>query len=135
MSYLLDTVAIVRHFTGEGRIGKAAAQILDGADDNDTVLAVSVVSLMEILYLAEKHRIAVNLAETLRMIRASSRYMVVDLNAEILQVAESIVFPELHDRLILASAKWLEIPIISSDRESRRAKGLRWPVSRPRTSR
>lgn len=124
MSYLLDTVALVRHFTGEGRVGRAASRILDDTDDGDTILVISVVSLMEVLYLAEKHRIAVNLAETLDKIGASSRYMVVDLNPEILQVAESIVFPELHDRLILASAKWLEIPVISSDRDFSVVEGI-----------
>ena len=117
MSYLLDTVALIRHFTGEGKIGAAASRILDGVEETDTILVVSAVSLMEVLYLAEKHRISIDLAATLRIMGASSQYMVVDLNAEILTVAESVAFPELHDRLILASAKWLGIPIISSDRD------------------
>ena len=39
----------------------------------------------------------------------------VDLTVEVLQVAEAVVFYELHDRLILATAKWLGIKILSSD--------------------
>ena len=40
----------------------------------------------------------------------------VNLNSDIVKTAESIKFYELHDRLILSTAKWLEIPIISSDK-------------------
>lgn len=32
------------------------------------------------------------------------------------QFAETTLFDELHDRLILSTAKWLDIPLISSDR-------------------
>ncbi len=42
--------------------------------------------------------------------------MIINLNTEILRVAETMDFPELHDRLILAAAKWLAVPVISSDR-------------------
>jgi predicted nucleic acid-binding protein len=115
MQYLLDTVTIVRHFSGRGKIGAAAAQILDTIEEGDDLLVISVVSLMEIMYLAERHRISINLRETLAKIGASSKYTIINLVPEILQVAESITFPELHDRLILATAKWLDVPIISSD--------------------
>lgn len=71
MSYLLDTVALIRHFTGEGKIGATASRILDSVEDTDTILVVSAVSLMEVLYLAEKHRIKIDLGATLRIIGAS----------------------------------------------------------------
>jgi len=116
MQYLLDTVTIVRHFTGKGKMGRAAAQVLDSIEDSNNRLVISVVSLMEIMYLAEAHRIDINLSDTLFRIEESSSYSIVDLNPEILQVASALKFPELHDRLILATAKWLDVPILSSDR-------------------
>ena len=57
MRYLLDTVTVVRHFTGQGKIGQRASQILDAIEESDDSLFVSVISLMEIMYLAEKKRI------------------------------------------------------------------------------
>jgi PIN domain nuclease of toxin-antitoxin system len=115
MQYLLDTVTVVRHFSGKGKIGAAAAQILDTIEERDDLLVISVVSLMEIMYLAEKQRISINLHKTLTHIEVSSKYTIINLLPEILQVAETITFPDLHDRLILATAKWLDVPIISSD--------------------
>jgi predicted nucleic acid-binding protein len=114
MQYLLDTVTVVRHFSGRGRIGREASRILDTIEERDDLLVVSVISLMEIMYLAERNRITINLQETLERIESSSNYMIINLSPEILRVAETIAFPELHDRLILATARWLDIPIISS---------------------
>ncbi len=75
MRYLLDTVALVRHFTGKGKIGKKAARILDALEDEDNndEIVISVISLMEVMYLAEKNRIGIHLTETLDMIASSSK--------------------------------------------------------------
>ena len=124
MQYLLDTVAIVRHFSGKGKIGRAAALILDTIERRDDLLLISTVSLMEIMYLAERHRITISLHETLSRIEASSKYAAINLSPEILQVAETITFPELHDRLILATARWLDVPIISSDEAFETVPGI-----------
>ena len=115
MEYLLDTVTIVLHFSGRGRIGRTAAHILDTIEERDDLLVISVISLMEIMYLAERNRITINLTETLERIESSSKYVIIDLSPEILRVAETIDFYELHDRLLLATARWLDIPIMSSD--------------------
>ena len=124
MQYLLDTVTVVRHFSGKGKIGRTAAQILDVMEERDDLFVISVVSLMEIMYLAEKHRIDINLRETLDRIDTSSKYTIINLLPEILQVAETVTYPEFHDRLILATAKWLDIPIISSDGDFEAVSGI-----------
>ncbi len=56
MQYLLDTVTIVRHFSGKGKgkIGHAATHILNTVKERDDWFVISVVSLMKIMYLAEK---------------------------------------------------------------------------------
>lgn len=124
MQYLLDTVAIIRHFSGKGRIGHTAAAILNAIEARDDLFVISVVSLMEIMYLAEKHRITINFQETLERLETSAKYLIVNLSPEILRVAEAIEFDELHDRLILATARWLDIPILSSDGEFDHIPGI-----------
>lgn len=115
MRYLLDTVTLIRHFSGQGKLGNAAQRILDRAETSGDEFFISAVTLMEIMYLAEKNRIPVKLEETLAKIEGNALYTVIDLSVDILRVAAGISFYELHDRLILATAKWLEIPVISSD--------------------
>jgi PIN domain nuclease of toxin-antitoxin system len=124
MQYLLDTVAIIRHFSDKGRIGYTATNILDHIEKNDDFLVISVISLMEIMYLFEKNRITIDLESTLERIQASSKYGIINLSPEILSVSKTIEFYELHDRLILGTAKWLDIPILSSDHKFSEVTGI-----------
>lgn len=48
MQYLLDTVTLVRHFTEIGKLGRKAQELLNSTENT---FIISVVSLMEILYL------------------------------------------------------------------------------------
>jgi predicted nucleic acid-binding protein len=79
---------------------------------------------MEILYLSEKNRIPITLKETVEKIQLSTIYEVVDLSTEIVLTAQTVDFYELHDRLILATAKYLGVPIISSDTKFNDVEGI-----------
>ena len=125
MRYLLDSVTIIRHFRKKKKIGRTALSILDDIEQQEDCLAISVISLMEIMYLAEKRRIEIDLQGTLNRIESSSKYMIINLVPEILRVAQTIQFYELHDRLILATAKWLDIPVIFSDSKFENVSGIR----------
>lgn len=117
MIYLLDTVALIRHFSGNKNIGKEARKLLNSIDSTDTKFAISIISLMEIMYLNERKRIDIELESTINLLLNNSAYNIVELNSEIVITAAKIKFYELHDRMILATAKWLDIPIISSDKK------------------
>jgi PIN domain nuclease of toxin-antitoxin system len=119
MDYLADTVTIIRHFSGTGRIGRKARTILEGVEEGDHHLFLSTVSLVEILYLSEKKRIMINLGESLDIIGDSANYSIVDLTTEIVKFAENIEFPEIFDRLIISTARYLGVSILTSDRAIR----------------
>jgi len=121
MQYLLDTVTIIRHFSAMGRIGEKAREILNSSENS---FIISVISLMEIMYLSEKNRIGISLTDTFAEIESSSLYSIIDLTPEILKIAEVTAFRELHDRLILSTAKWLDIPLISSDKSFQGIEGI-----------
>jgi PIN domain nuclease of toxin-antitoxin system len=124
MMYLLDTVAIIRHFTGNKNLGKKAKIILDSIEYSDNILAVSVISLMEIMYLSQRNRININVESVIELMADNTSYKIIELNTEIVTTASSIDFYELHDRMILATAKWLDIPILSSDKRFSDVKGI-----------
>jgi len=119
MTYLADTVTVIRHFSETGNIGKKAKAILDAADQGKHHIYISVISIVEIMYLSEKRRIRIDLADTLRMISSSINYSIADLTPDIVVLAQNIKFPELHDRLIIATADYLKMPILTSDKRIR----------------
>ncbi len=61
MQYILDTNAVVRHFANISKIGKSAKKIIEDGEKNKHKLFISIISLMEIMYLAEKKRIPISL--------------------------------------------------------------------------
>lgn len=116
MDYLADTVAMVRHLTQDSKQGKRAKAIFQEADQGLHRIFVSGVTLMEILYLSEAKRIAVPLAELVSHINKSRNYAIIPIDAEIVLTASRIDdIPELHDRMIAATALFLDIPILSPD--------------------
>lgn len=125
-TYLMDTNAIIRHFCGLPNLGKKATAVIKDAEaGSGDVLIISIVSLMEIMYLAEKNRIKISLKEAIKSIEAKSCYLVVALDTEMLKTAEKITFYELHDRLILGTAKYYGATILSSDKLFAKVKDIK----------
>ena len=115
MNYLLDTIAVIRYLSNTGKISAKVKTIFNKAENGENKLFISTISFMEIMYLAEKNRIPITLEIVIEKIRISSIYKIVNLSIDIILTAKTVEFHELHDRLILATAKYFDIPIISSD--------------------
>ncbi len=115
MQYLADTVAIIRHFANVGKIGKAAKSILQDADNGKNKILISIISMVEILYLSERNRIPLNLEKVKRKLLPLDNYQIIDLDIYILETAKTVHGLELHDRLIVSTALSLNVPILTSD--------------------
>ena len=115
MEYLADTVAIIRHFAKTGKIGKAAKQILRDADKGEKTILISVISMTEVLYLAERNRIPLNFQKVKDKLEHLDNYRIIDLDLDIVETAKRIQGLELHDRLIVATALFWDVPILTSD--------------------
>jgi predicted nucleic acid-binding protein len=121
-SYVTDTQALVKFMMGKKVINERSHQAYQSADEGESVIIIPAIVLMEMLYLFEKNRIDVGLLQTDELFK-SHNYQFEPLSFDILKVAIEIDdIPELHDRLIAATAKYLDLPLITNDpliRESR----------------
>lgn len=116
MNYLADTVAIVRHLGKGQKLGKDAARILTEADAGLHNIYVSSITLMEVLYLAEASRITISLPQLISHISSSNNYSIVPVDAAVVLTAVAIGdVPELHDRIIVATAKYLNASLLTGD--------------------
>jgi len=113
--YVTDTQALVKFMMGKKVINTRSHQAFIRADKGEAVIIIPAVVLMEVLYLFEKNRIPVDLLQTEELI-SSKNYQFEPLSFEILKTASEITdVPELHDRLITATARYLGLPIITND--------------------
>ncbi len=115
MQYLADTVAIIRHFANVGKIGKAAKLILQDADSGKNTILISIISIVEILYLSERNKIPLDFEDVRRKLLPLDNYRIVDLDFDIVETAKTVQGLELHDRLIVSTSLSLNVPILTSD--------------------
>jgi PIN domain nuclease of toxin-antitoxin system len=115
LQYLADTVAIIRHFANVGKIGKAAKLILQDADSGKNTILISIISIVEILYLSERNKIPLDFGDVRRKILPLDNYRIVDLDFDIVETAKTVQGLELHDRLIVSTSLSLNVPILTSD--------------------
>lgn len=116
MDYLVDTVALVRHLRATRDLGFRARRILRQADSGQHRVFMSAVTLMEILYLSEKRRIPINLESVRNLLLNRDNYRIAPVDMEVVTTAAQIDdVPELHDRLIVATATWLGVAILTND--------------------
>ena len=115
MEYLADTVAVVRFLADTGKIGRKARKIFEETEKGEHIIWISIISIVEIMYLAEKNRIPVNLEDFIEKIKLNRNYKLIDLDLDIVRTANRLSGLELHDRLIVATAKYMDIPLITSD--------------------
>jgi predicted nucleic acid-binding protein len=113
--YVTDTQALVKFMMGKKVINDKSHQAFIDADKGACTIIIPAVVLMEVLYLFEKNRIDISLFDT-EVLLKSKNYQFEPLSLEILKTASGITdIPELHDRLISATARYLDIPIITND--------------------
>lgn len=113
--YVTDTVGLVIYLENR-QLGIDSQQIFDSAKLGQTVIYVPAMVLAEILYLSEKNRIKANLADVFNLFKTFSSFKEFPINVDIIKSAEQISdIPELHDRLISATARFLNTELITTD--------------------
>ena len=114
-SFVTDTQALVKFMMGKKLINEQSHQAYQSADRGETIIIIPATVLMEMLYLFEKHRIEVGLFHIEELFK-SRNYQFEPLSFDILKNASEINdIPELHDRLIAATARYLGLPLITND--------------------
>jgi PIN domain nuclease of toxin-antitoxin system len=129
--YVADTHALIWHFTKDAKLSREAAVIFSEADQGNTVIHASAMSLIEIVYLGEKGRVSRELCdEAFRLLKpakdASYRVLPIDhaVASAISEIPRAAV-PEMADRVIAATAYHLGLPLITKDQRLHDWRGIR----------
>lgn len=117
--YVTDTVGLVLHLE-KRKLGTNAEQIFDSAENANTIIHIPAMVFAEILYLSEKKRITANLSDVSALLQNFPNFKEFPLNADVIKSAEQITdIPELHDRIISATTKFLNLELITNDTKIR----------------
>lgn len=124
---LIDTVALVRHLADS--LPPAAEAIFKEAENRQSQLYVPEIALGEFVYLGLRGKLGVPrpralVEEVLSEIRGAGYIQTCSLGAYGWEVLLNLEIPELHDRMIAASAIERELPLVSNDPAFRRIEEL-----------
>lgn len=108
-------MATVLHLENR-RMPDTAKKWFLAAEQGTKQLGISAMTLAEIGYLSEKKRIALTIEQVIAYVQQYETIQIVPVSVAVVEQAFRISdVPELHDRLIVATAVCREVPVITND--------------------
>lgn len=115
-----DTHAALWHLYDGAKLSDPARSFFDRAGIERTKIGLSTISLVEVIYLIEKHRLPESAYEELKKALDNPDHILeeVPFKAEIAVAMRQIsrdAVPDMPDRIVAATAIYLGVPVISRD--------------------
>lgn len=117
MNFVTDTHALIWWFTDNPKISQKATEIFERCEKGENIIFIPSIVLAESLSIFDKKRVLFDFKKLLKQIQESDNFVLIALDYPVLQkmlVLKNI--PELHDKIIVATAKYLNLPIITKDK-------------------
>lgn len=115
-----DTHAVVWYLFGDTRLSSAAREYMEAASLNGDQIAVSAITLAELIYLTEKGRLPLRvldqLLESLQGETVLTEAPFDQAIAMAMRQVDRAQVPDFPDRIIAATGAHLGVPVISRDR-------------------
>lgn len=114
LNYVADTMAVVLDREAR-RMPQSVKAIFQAAGNGEVSIGMSAMTLAEIGYLFEKRRIGLSI-DALLATAEQKGLVILPVETAIIQAAFGISdIPELHDRLIAATARHYGVPLLTND--------------------
>jgi len=113
--FVADTHAWVYYLLD--RLPRRANSVFKSVENFKDVMFVPAIALSECVHLVETKRIKVDYRDLFSRFEGANNFVVVPLDLEIVKMLPGIKLSELHDRIIVATAKSLNAVLITKDEE------------------
>lgn len=122
-----DTHAVVWYLANDSRLSSTAKSTFENASEEGNQIALSTITLVEIVYLVERHRIATESFSRLMTALDDNESILVEiaLSPPIVRTMTGVDWsqvPDMPDRIIASTALYLDVPLISRDHKIQASK-------------
>ena len=119
MLYVTDTHAFIWYLLDN--LPKKVDDIFKSVEKGESTIFVPTIVLVESLHLVENKKIDLNFDDLLKKIEMSKNFIPTSFNFQIMKILPELGIKELHDRIIIATAKILNAKLITKDKEIKKA--------------
>ena len=121
-----DTHTALWHLFDDDRLSAAAEAFINEAATARRKIAISTISLAEVVYLVEKNRLPASAYDELTQALADPEHVFTEavFSAAIVQAMRQVSraeVPDMPDRMVAATGVYFDVPVISRDRRIRAA--------------
>ena len=117
MNYVLDTHVLIWYFTGSKKLSRNAKEVIDDCISKGGELLIPTIVLSEALDVAEKRKVEFDFQKMYQVINDSPVFQIIGFGASIFdETLKMRDIQEIHDRIIVATARFYSVDIITKDR-------------------
>jgi PIN domain nuclease of toxin-antitoxin system len=117
VNFVTDTHALLWWFTESPRLGARAYEIFEKCETGENVIFIPTIVIAEALSIFDKKRVLFDFKRLFKKIVDSDNYILIPLDVPILKrLIDLKDIPELHDKIIVSTAKYLNSLLITKDR-------------------
>lgn len=116
MNSVTDTHALLWWFTDSPKIGPKASEIFEKCELGENIIFIPSIVIAEALSIFDKKRLSFDFRKLFKKINDSENFVIIALDYPVLhKMVDLKDVPELHDKIIVATSKYLNLPIITKD--------------------
>lgn len=117
MSYVLDTHILIWYFIGSKKLNKMLKKAIDECRMKSEKLLIPTIVLAKALDVAEKQKVKFDFKGMYRLINNDESFEIIGFSTAIFEeTARLKTVTEIHDRIIVATARFYSAGIITKDR-------------------
>ena len=117
MLSLAETHSLIWFLSEDSQLSPKAKEIFEATEKGESIIIVPVLVLAEAMFLCERKHMQHLFTKLVDKLREGTNYFVYDLDLETVLVSKELtLIPDIHDRLIVATARIAQAQIITRDR-------------------
>jgi len=117
MYCVADTHALVWYLTHDQKLSSKARSLFLSSERGEITIVIPAIVFLECLDIFEKKKVQYDFQRLVLRISESRNFIIAELNWNlILEVERTKGFKDLHDRVIVATARLFDAPLLSRDR-------------------
>ena len=118
MMYVTDTHSLIWFITESSSLSSKVKEIFEKAEKGENIIVIPTIVLAEMIHISERKGFEESLNKIIHMVNTSTNYLIYDLEvAVVLECRSLIKIPEMHDRIITATARILKAKVLTKDKE------------------